>query len=107
MRADFPRDRAAGAYRDTENNEISAFHGRDIGFNHLIGKAQLGNAAARGRRLSRGNDRFCGALRACVHAALGDHDAVTWGLRYQLDNGHLVPLDPIPSASAQAPLSRE
>ena len=48
MRADFPRDRAAGAYRDTENNEISAFHGRDIGFNHLIGKAQLGNAAARG-----------------------------------------------------------
>jgi hypothetical protein len=28
-------------------------------------------------------------------------------VRFQLDNGHLVPLDPIPSASSTAPLSRE
>ena len=48
MRPDLRCDRAAGAHRDAENDEIGAFHGRGIGFDHVIGEAELGDAAARG-----------------------------------------------------------
>ena len=64
MRADLGRDRAAGADRDADDDEIGAFDRRRIGLDHLIGDAELGDAPARGGRARRRDDRARRALRA-------------------------------------------
>ena len=64
MRADLGGDRAAGADRNADDDEIGAFDGRRIGFDHLIGEAELGHPPAGGGRAGGRHDRARGALRA-------------------------------------------
>ena len=63
MRADFPGDRTAGADRNADDDEVGALDRGSIGFLHLIGKAELGDALARLRRPRCGHDRTHGTLR--------------------------------------------
>ena len=64
MRADLPRDRAAGADRDADDDEIGALDRRRVGLDHLIGEAELGDAPARRGRARGRDDRAHDALRA-------------------------------------------
>ena len=64
MRADLLGDRAAGADRNADDDQIGAFDRGGIAFHHLIGEAELGHALARGSRTRRRHDRTHGALRA-------------------------------------------
>ena len=64
MRADLLGHRATGADRNADDDEIGAFDRGGVGFNHLIGEAELGHALARLRRTRGGDDRAHGALRA-------------------------------------------
>ncbi len=64
MRTDLRRDRAAGADRHAEDDEIGAFDRGCVGLDHLIGKPELGDAPARGGGAGSGDDRAHGALRA-------------------------------------------
>ena len=64
MRADLLGDRAAGADRDADDDEIGAFDRGGVGLDHLIGDAELGDALARLRRARGGDDRAHRALRA-------------------------------------------
>ncbi len=64
MRSDFLRDRTASANGNADNDEIGAFDGGGIAFDHLVGKAELGNAPARFRRARRRDNRTRCALRA-------------------------------------------
>ena len=41
------RDRAAGADRHADDDEVGAFDRRGVGLDHLIGDAELGHALAR------------------------------------------------------------
>ena len=64
MRADLLGDRAAGADRNADDDEIGAFDRGGVGLDHLIGEAELGDALARLRRARGGDDRAHRALRA-------------------------------------------
>ena len=52
---DLRGDRAAGADRDADDDEIGAFDRRGIGLDHLVGEAEFGDALAR-RGRARGRD---------------------------------------------------
>ena len=45
MRSDLPRDGAAGADRDADDDKIGAFDGRRIGLDHLIGDCRARRSA--------------------------------------------------------------
>ena len=64
MRADLLGDRAAGADRNADDDEVGAFDGGGVGFDHLVGEAELGDAPARLRRARGRDDRARRALRA-------------------------------------------
>src|SRR5262249_4068317 len=64
VRPDLCGHLAARADRDGDDDEISAFGCRGVGFNHLIGEAELGHAPARGRGAGGGDDGARCALRA-------------------------------------------
>src|SRR5262249_60394355 len=64
VRPDLCGHLAARADWDGDDDEISAFGGRGVGFNHLIGEAELGHAPARGRGAGGGDDGARCALRA-------------------------------------------
>ena len=64
MRADFLGDRAAGADRNADDDEIGALDRGGVGLDHLIGEAELGHALARCGRARGRHDRAHGALRA-------------------------------------------
>ena len=46
MRGDFRSDCATSADRNCDNDEVCAFRRRRVGFDHLISKAELGDAPA-------------------------------------------------------------
>ena len=64
VRADLGGDRAAGADRNADDDEVGAFDRLGVGLDHLVGEAELGDAPARLRRARGGDDRADGALRA-------------------------------------------
>ena len=63
MRADLLGDRAAGADRNADDDEVGAFDRGGVGLDHLIGDAEFGDAPARLRRTRGGDDRAHRALR--------------------------------------------
>ena len=63
MRADLLGDRAAGADRNADDDEVGAFDRGGIALDHLVGDAELGHAPARFRRARGGDDRADRALR--------------------------------------------
>ena len=64
MRADLRGDRAAGADRNADDDEIGAGDRRGVGLDDLIGKAKLGDAPPRRRRARGRDDLAHHALRA-------------------------------------------
>ena len=58
------RDRAAGADRNADDDEIGAGDRGGVGLDHLVGQAELGDAPARRRRTRARDDLAHGALRA-------------------------------------------
>ena len=64
MRRDLLRDRAAGADRDAEDDEVGILHRFRVGLHHAVDDAELGDPRA-GLFRARGGDDFAGqALRA-------------------------------------------
>src|SRR6266481_6090145 len=99
VRSDLCGHLAARADRDGDNDEISAFGRRCVGFNHLIGEAELGHAPARGRRAGSGDDGTRSALRA--RGALDRRANETHSdQRKTIENGLAPHLRPMNSAGA-------
>src|SRR5262249_4414373 len=99
VRPDLCGHLAACADRDGDDDEISAFGCRGVGFNHLIGEAELSHAPARGRGAGGGDDGTRSALRA-RGARDRRADETHSDQRETIENGLPPHLRPMNSASA-------
>ena len=64
MRSDLLGDRAAGADRNADDDQIGALDCGGVGFHHLIGEPEFGHTPARRGRTRGGDDRADGVLCA-------------------------------------------